>query len=131
MPLLHNGNIILQNAIKGVSGEIDPLVTHISVSGTQDGSAYESAKNAVTWSAPNSSTGLAMSGTEQFSINKGVGGDITINKIKLYLDNSGSFFEIGEVDTTSTLFTASGQFTVQTLTLNFPSVSYTELEDLG
>ena len=131
MPLLHNGNIILQNAIKGVSGEIDPLVTHISVAGTQDGSAFESAKNAVAWSTPNFTSGLAMVGTEQFTISKGVGGNITINKIKLYFDDNGSFIEVGEVDTTSTLFTASGQFTVQTLTLNFPSQAYTELEDLA
>ena len=43
----------------------------------------------------------------------------------------GLFVEVGEVDTTSTLFTASGQFTVQTLTLNFPSQAFTELEDLA
>ena len=131
MPLLHRGNIVLQGAIKGVSGQVDPLVTHISVAGTQDGSAFESAKNAVAWQTENFTTGLALSGTEQFSINKGAGGNITIDEIKLYFDDNGVFIEVGEVDTTSTLFTASGQFTVQTLTLNFPSVAYTEFQNLG
>lgn len=125
--LLADGSIILQNRFKGVSGEFDPLITHVSAFGVQDGSPFETSKLSITFLNANATNGLVMDGSKQFTITKGSGGNITINKIKLYFDDNGSFIEIGEVDTTSTLFTANGIFTLQTLALKFPNQSWVEI----
>lgn len=124
--LLADGSVILQNRFKGVSGEFDPLITHISAYGVQDGSPFETAKTTITFLTANATNGLVMDGSKQFTITKGAGGNITINKIKLYLADGSSFIEIGEVDTTSTLFTANGIFTLQSLALKFPNQAWVE-----
>jgi hypothetical protein len=122
MGLYDQGKILLQNAIKGVSQEIDPAIALISAYGSRGASTFESTKQTITWGTTNATTGLPMTQANiQFAINLSGGSSVTINKLKLYYNDNGSAIEVGEVDVDATTFTVDGFFVLSTLNLNFNS----------
>lgn len=128
MALSNDGKVLLQTAIKG-DIQNDPLVGWIrlkgikTVSGTP-GQAYTSTANQVSWGTENASTGLPLSGTEQYTITiDATTTYIEVQAIELIQDDNGSpGLKIAEISVTSAPFTISGLYTLQSVNINFATV---------
>jgi hypothetical protein len=124
MAIQNEGKLLLQNSFKDTVSL--PIATHARLKGEEqflgDQNVYdwESTVNSISWGTANATTGLPLTGNEEFEITLSGGTTfITVTGIEFGVLDGSTFTKYAEATLSSAVFSASGRYTVTAATINF------------
>jgi hypothetical protein len=124
MAIQNQGKLLLQNSFKDTVSL--PIATHARLKGEEkflgdpDDFPWVSTVNSISWGTANATTGLPLSGNEEYEITlSGSTTFITVTGIEYGVLSGSTFQKYAEATLNSAVFSASGRYTVTAATINF------------
>lgn len=124
MAIQNEGKLLLQNLFKAT--DASAVATHARLKGEElfvgdpTPQAWTSSVNAIGWGTANASSGLPLSGVEEYDVTVSAGtSNIAVTGIEYGVLSGGTFTKYAEATLSTAVFSATGKYTVTAATINF------------